>query len=206
MYAYVKGDPVNRVDPSGTSRITGSICGVGDPCTINGVDHHVLLAELQHWAMQRLAAIPGALKSCTTSSPADICGMVRDQSPQAVETMRALVNDPKILREMAYAVARTGVYDSGSRRNEAGLWIGQRDDHYFVVERRGGLDNAARFHPKPSTGSIFFHVHPFLMAERYVPGISPQDMYLGITARVMMVVWNVEQKRFWWQDYRVRGR
>jgi hypothetical protein len=106
----------------------------------------------------------------------------------------ALIHNPTARRAMIRAV----VYGSRTGR-ERGVWFNNNLD--ILAERDGGV-GWAPFYPIPEGGSIFFHVHVLRMLDGYIPGLHQGDLSLGAGNNVMMIIWNTEQRQFWWQDYR----
>jgi RHS repeat-associated protein len=207
LYAYTGNDSINFLDPSGNGRIEGSICGVGDPCTINGIDHDVLFTELERDAAQRVANIQEALATCGTPQPAYECGLFRDQSPQALTTLKELLGNADIRQAIVWALVHSGFY-TGSNKNENGFWAAFENGDWSVVSLRPGSDHYTPFYPIPSGATVFFHIHPFTIAEGGIPGFSmpmgmfPGDLGLGARNSVFMLLYNAEFRQFYWQDYR----
>jgi RHS repeat-associated protein len=205
LYGYVSDDPINLMDPSGMD-CTGSRIDCGGGLSPGSSGFSVQVGSVNYAAMTRrfdsgLAAIFGAeqsqggpLDSCRTSRPTDICGMVQDLSPRAIATMQAIARNATARR--AAAEELTNAVRTG---DEKAIWF---NNAIGIVARRGGSGSISQFYPIPQGGTIFLHFHIRSIADGWVPGLSPADETLGALNSVMIIAYNTEFARFYWQDYR----
>ncbi|HYW16936.1 MAG TPA: RHS repeat-associated core domain-containing protein, partial [Allosphingosinicella sp.] len=232
MYAYVGGDPVNGSDPTGTDMENAlssnraypidnddewqplkgpSVADLGGGHSYDGMGMldivrvvsgrvDVLAFEReQAAARQRYVAtsLQERLKTCSSSAPDSMCGMTRSGDASSARTARLMLTDPRVRR-----VAEIMISYSIKTGNESSVWMNQVGDGFRIGTIRYGTQTGSAFHPIPAGGTIFFHIHPNSLSNGFWPGLSQNDLWLSTKYRVMMVAYNTEQRRLWYQDLR----
>jgi hypothetical protein len=101
-YSYIGNNPLSGVDPTGY--MAGSICGIGDKCTVNGLDKDVTGTNAGPGPLMKDAApkgngTPGLQAKQGCQDPAS-CGAPKETGQQTAEPSAAkkstLVNDLKL--------------------------------------------------------------------------------------------------------------
>jgi RHS repeat-associated protein len=177
LYAYVGGDPVNSIDPSGTSRFNGSICSVGDPCTSGGIDHDVTRANLDRAlldAAREEESDEGDEDSGAAQVLAGACEgryNCSDTVPGDWNQHRTLLLDPTFR-----SMAREAIIKAMNIGKEIAFGgIGYKDfkpTTALITGSRTTISNAQLKYIFDTGAIIFFHTH---QNGDLAPGPSPQD-------------------------------
>ena len=200
LYAYVDADPVNRIDPTGTTEFMSNRAywidndddwrpgrgpnlitmagghsrdGMGTWDIVRVVSGRVDVLAFDREQARTNYSFVAIKPPAKKPCVGGVCGTDK-YNANTDPVILKLWADPEVRAMMKQAWANSG--PNGGNTNEYGFWLKQQSDGNFMVgmmiQGRGGNIEGLRWRPDKSW-DIFFHIHPFSNASGR---ISTRDM------------------------------